>query len=112
MPWREQSDFVALISALLISIISGFISIAQRIARGYTPSWIWILSEFSAAILAGYLMADAYPVLKSSLPEWATLPIMVALAAHIGGRAFQGIESALSKRYQITLPSPGDDPKP
>ncbi|MDH1236495.1 hypothetical protein [Stutzerimonas stutzeri] len=112
MPWRNQPDLYALVWALLISFISGFISIAQRIARGYPPSKLWILSEFSAAVLAGYLMADAYPVLAPQLPEWATLPIMVALAAHIGGRAFQGIETALSKRYRITLPKPGDSPGP
>lgn len=101
MPWRNQPDLIALVSALLISLISGFISVAQRIARGYPSSRLWIISEFSAAILAGYLMSDVYPKLQPSLPDWATMPIMVALAAHIGGRAFQGIETLLFKHYRL-----------
>ena len=99
MDWRNQPDLFALISALIISLISGFISVSQRIAKGQPPSAIWVLSEFSAAILAGYLMADMYPKIEESLPDWATLPIMVALAAHMGGRGFQLIESGLSKQY-------------
>lgn len=101
MPWRQQPDILALISALLISVISGFISIAQRIARGHKASKLWVVSEFSAAILSGYLMADVYPIIKPSLPEWATLTICVALAAHIGGRMFQMLETVLAKKYGV-----------
>lgn len=101
MPWGQQPDLLALIGALIVSTISGFISIAQRIARGHKPSRLWVVSEFSAAILCGYLMADVYHILQPSLPEWATPTICVALAAHIGGRMFQTLEGIMAKRYGI-----------
>lgn len=101
MPWRNNPDLLAMLAALLISTISGFISIAQRIVRGHKASLLWVVSEFAAAILCGYLMFDTYPLLKPQLPEWLTLPVMVALAAHIGGRSFQGIERFLSRKYNV-----------
>lgn len=107
MPWRNDPDLWALLGALLISMISGFISIAQRIARGHTASSLWIISEFMAAILCGYLAYDVYPTIKDALPKWITLPIFVALAAHVAGRCFQEIEGAIYRKYGGALPGPG-----
>lgn len=104
MPWRNNPDLWGLLGALLISSISSFISIAQRVVRGHKASALWVISEFLAAILAGYIMFDTYPLLQDSLPAWATLPMLVALAAHVGGRSFQGLEKIMLKRLEGILP--------
>lgn len=110
MPWRNNPDLWGLVGALLISTISGFISIAQRVVRGHKASALWVISEFLAAILAGYIMFDTYPLLAPNLPAWATLPMLVALAAHVGGRSFQGLEKIMQKRLDVFLPP--DTPPP
>lgn len=94
-------DYWSLVGALIISTISGVISITQRIVHGQRATLIWAISEFLAAILCGYLVYDAYPAVQEDLPKWATLPVLVALAAHVGGRSFQMIEKALAHRYQF-----------
>lgn len=96
-------DWLALFGAFLISLISGFISIAQRVVRGQQASLLWVSSEFMSAILCGYLTYNAYPSLQPHLPVWLTMPILVALAAHIGGRSFQGLENLLYQRYGVDL---------
>lgn len=98
---ENTPDYWSLAGALIISTISGVISITQRIVLGQRATLIWAISEFLAAILCGYLMYDAYPALQEDLPKWATLPVLVALAAHVGGRSFQMIEKALAHRYQF-----------
>ena len=101
MPWRSQPDLLALVSALLISTVSAFVSISQRITRGHPASVLWVISEFSAALLAGYLTYDAYPVLDPHLPDWMTPLMAVALAAHMGGRLIQGAENAVYKKLDL-----------
>lgn len=98
---ENTPDYWSLAGALIISTISGVISITQRIVLGQRATLIWAISEFLAAILCGYLMYDAYPAVQENLPKWATLPVLVALAAHVGGRSFQMIEKALAHRYQF-----------
>lgn len=98
---ENTPDYWSLAGALIISTISGVISITQRIVLGQRATLIWAISEFLAAILCGYLMYDAYPTVQEDLPKWATLPVLVALAAHVGGRSFQMIEKALAHRYQF-----------
>ena len=106
MSLRNHSELLNIIAMFVISFVSGFISVAQRIVRGHKATVMWVISEFMAAILCGYLMYDLYPRLL--LPDWATMPIMVALAAHIGGRAFQEFEQYLYRRYAkaLKLPTP------
>ena len=99
MPWFNQPDFWGLVSALIISTVSGFISIARRILQGHPANVLWIISEFLTAILCGYLMYHAYPKIQPSVPEWITLPVAIAVAAHIGGRVFQEIEAQLLRKY-------------
>jgi hypothetical protein len=92
-------DIVGALSALVISLVSGFISIARRILAGHAAGLLWITSEFSTAILCGYLMYNGYPSISPSLPAWVTLPIAVAFSAHVGGRIFQELESELTLWY-------------
>ena len=101
MASENTPDYWSLAGALIISTISGVISITQRIVLGQRATLIWAISEFLAAILCGYLVYDAYPAVQEDLPKWATLPVLVALAAHVGGRSFQMIEKALAHRYQF-----------
>lgn len=98
---ENTPDYWSLAGALIISTISGVISITQRIVLGQRATLIWAISEFLAAILCGYLVYDVYPAVQEDLPKWATLPVLVALAAHVGGRSFQMIEKALAHRYQF-----------
>ncbi len=112
-PPEPPYDLLGLAGAVLISLISGFVSIAQRIVRGHQASLLWVTSEFLAAILCGYLMYDGYSVIADSLPAWLTQPVMVALAAHMGGRSLQGLENTLTQRYNLLVPSSGStDKKP
>jgi hypothetical protein len=94
-------DYWSLLGALIISTVSGTISIAQRIVLGQRATLIWTISEFLAAILCGYLVFDAYPAIQEDLPKWATMPVLVALAAHVGGRSFQMMERALYRKYKF-----------
>ncbi len=96
-------DLFSLIGALVISIISGSISIAQRIVRGQDASLLWITSEYLSAILCGWLAYDTYPAIQDSLPAWMTQPLLVAAVAHFGGRTFQGVEGLLIQKYRIPL---------
>ena len=107
MPWKSNPDLLAIVGALIISTLSGFISIAQRVTRGQAAKPLWVISEIFSAILCGYLAYDAYPHIQDTLPTWATWPIVVAFAAHVGGRAFQIFENAFYRRYQIPPPPQG-----
>ena len=98
---NNHYDYWSLLGALIISTVSGVISIAQRIVLGQRATLIWIISEFLAAILCGYLMYDIYPKIAADLPKWATLPVLVALAAHVGGRSFQMFERAIYRHYKF-----------
>ena len=99
MPVQPPFDFWHFLTMLIISIVSGTISIFRRILQGQEASWIWAIAEFLSAILMGYLVYDAYPIFQKYLPEWITLPIMVAIAAHSGGRMLQFSESKFYKHY-------------
>lgn len=103
MSWHNHPDFWSLIGALIISIVSGFISIARRILNGHPSSILWIISEFMTAILCGYLMYHAYPIISPSLPEVITLPVAIAVSAHIGGRIFQELEATIIDKYKLLL---------
>ena len=97
----STQDLVGILSALVISLVSGAISITRRIVSGYSVSLIWVISEFLTAILCGYLMYNAYPYLDPHLPDFVTLPVAVAFVAHSGGRIFQEAESAIIKHYKF-----------
>lgn len=107
MPWSTPPDVWGMLGAILIAILSGFISVANRIVKGHPFSLLWFAVEMLGAILAGYLMWDMYPAIKAELPNWATMPILVSLAAHTGGKCFQLLEKVTTKRF--SLPSLDDN---
>ena len=104
MTVNENQDFTGMVGALIISIISAAISITQRVLRGYPASAIWFFSESLSAILCGYLMWDIYPLIQSDVPAWASSHLMIAFAAHTGGKCFQWAETIFVKRVGITPP--------
>lgn len=108
MPPENQTNqqFWDLFGVLIISAMSGFISVGRRLLRKTDPSILWILCEFIACLLAGYLASGAYPEYKENLPKGVTLPVFVAVCAHFGGRFFQLSELALS----IKLSKPKQEP--
>lgn len=105
MSWESDNSVVSTLAVVIISLISGFISIANHIAKGLISkvTWLWIAGEIAAALLCGYLMWDAYPRLVEILPEWTTQWVAVALAAHFGGRALQFVESKVLNRISKAL---------
>lgn len=94
-------DFWDFLGAIIVSTLSGIVSISRRIAAGQQASLIWVVSEFLSAILCGYLMYSAYPYIADTVPKWFTMPIAIAVAAHIGGRFFQEIETNFYKYLPI-----------
>ena len=106
MPYKTP-DFWSLIGAIIVSIISGFVSISRRVLAGQQASVLWVTTEFMTAILAGYLMFVTYPAIESSAPKWFTLPVAVALSAHLGGRVFQESEHLFLHQFKrLTGESP------
>lgn len=103
MPWKQQPEVWGLVGALIISLLSGFIAIANRLAGGQKFSLLWLAAQLAGAVLTGYLVYDAYPILNVQpwWPSWITMPISVALAGHFGGKAFSLAESLLYKKYNI-----------
>lgn len=100
---NEPQNVASLLGAIVISAISAAISIAQRMLRGYPSSALWLFSESMSAILAGFLVWDLYPLIKDSLPAWASQPLLIATAAHFGGRLFQTIEKHFTKTTGIEI---------
>ena len=113
MPFSNPPpDLLGLIVAFVVSLVSGFISIARRVLKGHPATLLWVVSEFMTAILCGYLMYEAYPKLSQAMPEFITLPIAVALAAHTGGRLFQEVETAIILKWSSYFTDRRDPPEP
>lgn len=108
MPTDNQASqqLYDLFGVLIISAMSAFISVGRRLLRKTNPSLMWVLTEFCAAILAGYLASGAYPDIRESLPKGVTLPVFVAVCAHFGGRFFQHAESFIEAKLQKPEPKP------
>jgi len=101
MPKTIPPDFWDLLGALIVSTISGIVSISRRVLNGQQASLLWVVSEFMTAILCGYLMFSTYPYIVDDVPKWFTLPVAIAVAAHIGGRALQEVEANLCKYFPL-----------
>lgn len=99
LKFLSSPDAYNLLGALIVSVVSGLVSISRRVLQGYSPSILWVISEFMTAILCGYLMFTAYPFIQETVPKWFTLPIAVALAAHVGGKVFQEVETRIITEY-------------
>ena len=103
MPWRNDPTWLTLLTVVLISLVSGFISIARRIRKGFVATGMWVVSEFMAAVLCGYLMYDLYPTVEPFLGKYLSMPITVAFAAHVGGRVLQETEDRVMERVNKIL---------
>jgi hypothetical protein len=104
MPWRNNPDLWGTVIVFVLSAVSGLIAIANRLAAGQKFSWIWFSSQLSGALLAGYLVADAYPLIQEDLPNWCTQPISISLGAYFGGKLFSVAEKFFNKRTGLSLP--------
>jgi tellurite resistance protein TehA-like permease len=103
MDIKHSTELLDFVGAIIVSVISGIISIARRVTAGHKASILWVISEFMMAIMSGYLMYTAYPHIRESMPAWFTLPIAVAFSAHVGGKVFQEVESALIRKYTSVI---------
>lgn len=112
MTTTDSSEWCGVVGALIISAISASISILQRVLAGYPATALWVFSEALAAILAGYLMWDIYPHVKEQLPDWASQHLLIAFAAHLGGRVFKWFELLIEKRTGTKIPTAPRAKKP
>lgn len=94
-------ELLSVLGAIIISIISGTISIGRRVLKGKEPSPLWLFIEYLTAIMSGYLAYHAFPGFEHLLPEWATRVMVVALAAHSGGRVIQEAERRVIERLRV-----------
>ena len=101
MPWKNDPNIWGVVGAVVMSLLSGFISVANSMAGGQKFSFLWASAQLTGAVLAGWLVWDMYPVVADSLPAWLTQPIMTALAAHYGGKLFSIAEKVLGKRFGL-----------
>lgn len=95
MEFPTNPDIWTYIAALIVSIMSGFISVSNRILKGHLVTTLWLVSEMLTAVLCGYLMFESYLKVTDILPNWVTPPVAIALAAYTGGRLFQLVETKL-----------------
>lgn len=108
MPYQETPpDIWEMLIAFVVGTVSATVSITRRIISGHPSTYLWVFSEYMTAILCGYLMYGAYPFLAPIMPEALTMPIMVAVVAHSGGRIFQESEEFLVKFIERYLNRPG-----
>lgn len=93
---QNSPEVLTFLTALIISVVSGSISILNRLVKGHSGGAMWVVSEFLAALLCGYLAWDAYPQIKPYLPGWVSLPIFIAASAHTSGRLLQTVSNLLT----------------
>lgn len=101
MPWKHDPNIWGTIGAVIISLLSGFISVANALAGGQKFSILWAAAQLTAAVLAGWLVWDMYPQVEDAVPGWVTQPIATALAAHYGGKMFSLVEKVLTRRWSL-----------
>lgn len=103
MPWKNDPDLWGMFGALLIALMSGFIAVVNQLTGGQKFSFMWLAAQAVGALLAGYLMWDAYPLLalESWWPKYLTQPFAIALAGHYGGKIFSLAEKLFNRRMEI-----------
>lgn len=105
MPWKDDPAITGAILALIISLGTGILSVAQALAGGHKFSVFWLIAQLLGAIIAGWLVWDMYPVIADTVPAWLTQPIATSIAAHFGGKLFNIAEFVLGKRIGYTPPA-------
>jgi hypothetical protein len=106
MPWKHDPTVSGTIFAVVLSLLSGFLSVASALAKGQKFSLLWLSAQLTGAVLAGWLVWDMYPVIADSVPGWFTQPIATSVAAHYGGKLFSIVEGVLGKRWGVETPPP------
>lgn len=101
MPWKQDPNIWGVLTAVLLSLISGFIAVANALANGQKFSIMWLTAKLAGAVLAGWLVWDMYPWIADSVPAWFTQPIATSIAAHYGGQLFSLVEKVLGRRWGI-----------
>lgn len=99
---NNNPDFLTLLLAFLVSVASGVVGILNKITEGRPFQIIWVVGEFIAAMLCGYLAYDSYPLVKQHTPEWVTMPVLVAACSYTGGKLLQ-VAGAFIGRYTDRL---------
>ena len=105
MPCKDDPAITGAILALIISLGTGILSVAQALAGGHKFSVFWLIAQLLGAIIAGWLVWDMYPVIADTVPAWLTQPIATSIAAHFGGKLFNIAEFVLGKRIGYTPPA-------
>jgi hypothetical protein len=106
MPWKQDPALSGTIFAVVLSLLSGFLSVASALAKGQKFSLLWLSAQLTGAVLAGWLVWDMYPLIADGVPVWFTQPIATSIAAHYGGKLFSIVEGVLGKRWGIDKPAP------
>lgn len=98
--WHNHPELIAMITAFIITLISGTISIGRRILAGHRPSFLWVMTEYLTAMLCGYLTYVNYPSVQHLLPDEISRILLVAVMAHSGGRVIQELERVFIERLR------------
>ena len=106
MPWKQDPTITGAIFAVILSLLSGFLSVAGALAKGQKFSILWLSAQLTGAVLAGWLVWDMFPVITDDVPVWFTQPIATSIAAHYGGKLFSIVEAVLGKRWGVENPPP------
>ena len=94
-----------LIGALLIALISGFVSISRRMLTKKVTSKLWIAYECAGVVLMTMLAMDVYPVIEPTLKQyavtsWITQWVFVGVLAHCGSRFMYALERKTFKKVR------------
>ena len=95
MPPEASNYYVQYAGAILISIVSGFLSIARRILKGTQATALWIISEMVAAVLVGLLAWDSYPDLTDVVPHQISRLVFACMCSYLGSRLLHVSEMVL-----------------
>lgn len=106
MPWKQDPASFGAIFAVILSLLSGFLSVASALAKGQKFSLLWLSAQLTGAVLAGWLVWDMFPVIAADVPAWFTQPIATSIAAHYGGKLFSIVEGVLGRRWGVEPPPP------
>ena len=104
MPWKQDPNIWGIVGAIVISLASGFISVANSLAGGQKFSVLWASAQLLAAVLTGWLVWDMWPAVEADVPSFLTQPIATAVASHYGGKLFSLMEKVLTKRFGLPEP--------
>lgn len=85
-PETASNYYMQYVGAVLISLVSGFLSIARRILKGTKASLLWIISEMVAAVMVGLLAWDSYPDLSDIIPHEVSQLVFACMCSYLGSR--------------------------